>query len=186
MTTEDPRATREEQINAALQERDAALQERERYASRRQSNWGDGFPGERLPGYQIQVIEQTKHGSAAHRFVLDPDTWDEPGGPHWRRYTEKAPPRGPFSELGERWWGVPRRPLAPVEHLANGVDVSAAMLTAIFEALVSKGRHRIELADLKRVVSQLGSRIAQLDALPDESRLLAEPALYAAILDRLP
>ena len=52
----------------------------------------------------------------------------------------------------------------------------------VFDALVSAGRHRIDLADINRIVSQLGSRIVGLPTLAPEQRRIAEPALYAEIL----
>ncbi|MGO9352184.1 MAG: hypothetical protein ACLP3C_15675 [Mycobacterium sp.] len=144
--------------------------------------WGDGLTGERLPGYQILV---TEHGSTKrHRFVLDPDTEDEPGGPHWRWYAGKPPARGAFTERGQRWWGAPRRPLPAITDLAKGVDVPGPTLEVVFDALVSGRRHRIDLADIKRIVSQLGSRIARLDTLAADQRRLVEPALYTEILAR--
>jgi|SRR6185312_1629476 len=168
-------------METAMQERERAMKERERrYANRkRRSN----FNGERrVPGYQIWVV--SSRGAKRHGFVVDP-FWDEPGEPHWRWYTEKPPKRGAsMLQRGERWLGTDSRPLPDVIDLAKGVDVSRGTLEVVFDALVSAERHRIDVADLKRVVSQLGSRIRQLNNLSGEQRRLAEPALYTEILAR--
>jgi hypothetical protein len=71
-----------------------------------------------------------------------------------------------------------------VVDLANGVNLKAAALRIILDALVSAGHHQISLEDLKVVLSQLGSRITQIDTLPIDARRLAEPALYNTILAR--
>ena len=132
--------------------------------------WGDGLHGERLPEYRVVVTERTRRGVAKrHTFVLVADTWNEDGGPHWARETKNLPL---FEPLGE------------TVHLADGVDVAASALTVILEARVSQGRHQVDLADIKVVVSQLGSRLAALDTLTAEQRQLAEPALYAEIVRR--
>jgi hypothetical protein len=52
----------------------------------------------------------------------------------------------------------------------------------IFDALRSAERRTVDIDDLKRVVSQLGSRIKQLPALSAKERRLAEPALYTKIV----
>lgn len=143
----------------------------------RRSRWGTGLEGQRLPGYRVVVTEQTQRGHRKrHTFVLDADTWDSPGGPLWHavRREDRAPARE--FEFGD--------PLPPTVPLARGVDIPAAGLSVILDALVSQEQHRIDLADIKRIVSQLGSRIARLDTLPVAQRRLAEPALYAEILAR--
>ncbi len=159
----------------------------------RKTRWGDGFTGDRLPEYRIVVTEQTQHGNAKrHTFVLDPDTVDEPGGPHWHRYSDRRlPPAVPewallpgMSGEQQRWASMRTVPLPDVVHLSQGVDVPAVTLVVIFEALVSQEQHRIDLAHVKRIVSQLGWRIAQLGTLPPEQRRIAEPALYTEILAR--
>jgi hypothetical protein len=62
--------------------------------------------------------------------------------------------------------------------------VAAPVLAIILDALESQARHQIDLADIKMIVSQLGSRIAQLDTLTAEYRRHAEDALYTEILRR--
>ena len=76
-------------------------------------------------------------------------------------------------------------PLTDPFHVAAGVDVREKTLLLIFEACVSKSKHRVRLDELNLIVSHLGSRIAQLQTLTAEQRLLAEPALYSEIVARL-
>jgi hypothetical protein len=68
--------------------------------------------------------------------------------------------------------------------LADGLDPKASDLVVILDALRSDERHEVDIADITRVVSKLGSFIAQLGSLTAEQRRLAEPALYAEILRR--
>jgi hypothetical protein len=139
--------------------------QRRRAESKTRSRWGKAAGGERLPGYQVVVKERTRHGARKrHTFSLDEDTWDEPGGPHWR-------------VLG-------RQPIPTTVNLAKGVDVAATALVVILEALVSGSRHQIDVDNVKVIVSELGSRIAQLGELSAEDRQHAEPALYTEILAR--
>ena len=164
--TDDPVRAAQEQITAAIEAR------RRAYANspRHRSHWGKELEGQRLPDYRVVVTEQTRHGHRKpHTFVLDPETWDEPGGPHWR-----------WQLHGE----TDCRPLPAIVPLAQGVDVPARTLVVILEALVSKARHRIDLADVNRIVSQLSPHIARLHTLSEEQRRLAEPALYTQILAR--
>ena len=67
-------------------------------------------------------------------------------------------------------------------HLADGADVSPETLTVILDALRSDQRHKVDLTDLKCVISQLGSRNSS--SLSDEQRRHAEDALYPEILRR--
>jgi hypothetical protein len=101
--------------------------------------------------------------------------------------------RIPGCALPSPWPPPPRRRLGTALydqlgdgtiHLADGVDLSAATLTVILNALRSDDRHEIDVDDLKTVLSQLGSLISQLRELDDEQRRLAEPALFAEILRR--
>jgi hypothetical protein len=101
--------------------------------------------------------------------------------------------RIPGSVLPSPWPPPPRRHLGTdlydqlgdgTIHLADGVDFPAATLTVVLDALRSGGRHEVDLGDIKTVLSQLGSRIAQLGNLGDEERRRAEPALYVEILRR--
>lgn len=147
--------------------------------------WGEGLRGQRLPGYRIVVTEQRRRGiSKRHTFILDEDSWDEPGGPHWMREPDdgllKEHYRARATGQGMRW----SQPLPPTVDLSRGVSVTAPVLTLILEALVSDGRHNIDIASVKVIVSQLGPRLTAFDTLDDGHRRLAEPALYKEVLAR--
>ena len=166
---EDPLSAAREQIAAAIDAR------RQAYA-RPRSRWGDGLEGQRLPHYRIVVTEQTRHGrTKRHTFVLDPFADDDPE--HWGRETEK-----PIRAHGELVTFT--EPLRETVSLARGVDMPSSVLVVILEALVSDARHSVDLADIKVVVSQLGSRLGTLDTLSAEQRRRAEPALFAEVLSR--
>ena len=67
-------------------------------------------------------------------------------------------------------------------NLADGVDIPTSTLKAVLDALRSGERHKADLADIKRVISQLGSRIGKLEGLSDEDRQHAASAVYTQIL----
>jgi len=66
------------------------------------------------------------------------------------------------------WDWAGRGPLAdiPVAHLATGVDIPTPTLIFILDALRFYRRHKVDLDDIKRVVSQLGSQISRVGELP--------------------
>jgi len=177
-------------VETAAQQRERVMKEREQaYANspRYRSHWGKGLEGQRLPGYLVSVTERTRHDTAGrHTFVLDPyyDDTQEPGGPRWHRYSGR--PTTAVQAGVSPWAGVPYESLPDLVHLAQGVDIRATTLVIIFEALVSRARHRIDLVDIHRIVSdpELGSFLMRLHALPVQQRRLAEPALYTKILSR--
>lgn len=70
-------------------------------------------------------------------------------------------------------WSLGRDFRIPV-HIAN----------VIFDALRADKRHRVDIDDMKTVVSQLGSQISGLGQLPAEHRRRAEQALCTLILGR--
>ncbi|WP_137147547.1 hypothetical protein [Mycolicibacterium sp. CR10] len=168
-----------EAIAAALTER------RRRTAAKVRSRWGAELNGQRAPGYLVVVTKPGRRGRRIkqYSFVLAEDTWDEPGGPHWERVTERFTADIP---------GAPTRsviclsePLPPdTIDIAAGVRLKTTNLRVVLDALASDGRHSIELEDMKVILSQLGSRMTHLNTLPPEKRQHAEPALYAAILAR--
>ena len=164
----------------------AALSERRRRAvakNRKHRGWGKGLEGQRIPGYLLVLTELTRRGRTKRAsFVLAEDTWDEPGGPHWERVTEKtAHWQDP---LHSRHVIASSEALPATVHLAKDLDLPATMLVVILDALLSDSRHAADIADIRRVRSQLGSRIVQLDALPSDKRQHAEPALYHEVLRR--
>lgn len=141
------------------------------------------------PGYRVLVSDRTHHGrrklhtfvvhTAGERWCREPDIAKAVRGQFDRG---QGTPRNPV-DLAEA--GMLRTPLADVEHLAPGVDVSGPTLAFIFEALASGGRHEVDLKDLNRIVSQLGSLIARTAALAEGgARQQAEAALFAEILRR--
>jgi hypothetical protein len=68
--------------------------------------------------------------------------------------------------------------------LTPGFDIPVTALTVVLDALRSDGRRKVDVGDIKLIVSQLGSRITQLGGLDDETRRYAEAALYKEILWR--
>ncbi|MGZ4585066.1 MAG: hypothetical protein ACXVYI_12090 [Mycobacterium sp.] len=68
--------------------------------------------------------------------------------------------------------------------LGEGVDIQGADLHVILSALRRHGRHEVDLADIKVVLSQLGPRIKQLGDLPPDQARHAIPALYTEIVRR--
>lgn len=68
--------------------------------------------------------------------------------------------------------------------LARGVDVPGSALAIVLDALHSDERRELDLDDVKVIVSQLGSRLTQLDSLDDSQRRHATPTLYSEILRR--
>jgi hypothetical protein len=69
--------------------------------------------------------------------------------------------------------------------LAPGVSPHGSTLAVVLEALRQDQRTRVDVADVKVVLSQLGSHITKLDSLTDEqTRHAAEAALYAEIRNR--
>jgi hypothetical protein len=73
-------------------------------------------------------------------------------------------------------------------HLAEGVDVPESILDIVLDAIASTtssvGHIHVDIADLKIVISQLGSRLSSMELLSDDRRRLAEPALYSEIVKR--
>lgn len=144
--------------------------------------WGEGLDGStRVPGYRISVTEQTGGRRVKrHTFAVGLE-WEDDAGPEWERVTGRVASRRAVQSATDI---VNTDPLAPTVALARGVEVTAPALSVILDALAAAGRHRVDLADLKRVVSQLGARISKLPALTPEQRQHAEPALYCEIVAR--
>lgn len=169
--TDDPVRAAREQINKAMETRIKGYANSPRHRSR----WGAGLEGQRLPGYRVAVTEQTRRGRVKrHTFVLDEETWESPGGPHW--HLARRQYRGDARGFGD--------PLPLTVNLAPGVDIPAAAFTLILDALVSGTRHSIDLAEINAIVSQLGPRLIAFGTLDAQRRQLAEPALYSEILAR--
>lgn len=165
-------------------------------AKRPPSRWGEGLEGQRLPGYRIVLTEETRHGKAKRwTFLLDEDSWDEPGGLHWIiepdrwKITERAHRAGYGTHdkpLNLKQHGLAREPIPPVMHLARGLDVPREALTTILDALVSAAKHELAVADIKKIISQLGRRLVAFNALTEDQRQHAESAVFVQILSRCP
>lgn len=145
--------------------------------------------GEKVADYRVVITEGTRHGrTKRHTFVVDDDDdrWTvEPDIPKLMERGHNAGyGQSKNKPLDTQKWGLARKPLPAKVPLAPSFDVSSSVLIVVLDALVAAGRHQVDLGDMKVVVSQLGSRIAALDSLPDEKRRLAEAALYTEILGR--
>ncbi len=161
----------------------ALNERRRRTAAKVKGRWGQGFFGERLPDYRVVITTSGPSSRKKHTFILVADNEADPDTPlHWERVTETF---RCDDGIGGRLLVSLSEPLPEKVNLAKSVDVPGATLMLVFDALVSGGRHRIDLADINRIVSQLGSRIARFDTLPPEQRRIAEPALYTENLARL-
>ncbi|MCB1266444.1 MAG: hypothetical protein KDB56_18050 [Mycobacterium sp.] len=152
------------------------------------STWGTGLEGQRLPGHRVVITEQTRRGrSNRHTFVIGHDgQWaTEPDLPKLLERTAAAGYGRPGRPADLARAGMLRRPLPATVTLSTGATVSAGALTVILDALAGDGRHRVDVADVKRVVSQLGPRLAALADLPDgDTRHAAERAVHQQILSR--
>lgn len=149
--------------------------------------------GEAVAKYLITVSTASRHGrTKLHTFGKETEA------EHLRWFIETHSSR---KELNQRkvpgvplptpWPPPPRRDLGAAYydelpsgslHLAEGVDISGDTLTVVLDALRSAQRHEVDLDDLRRVVSQCGGRISNLEQLSGGNRSLAEQALHAAIL----
>ena len=150
--------------------------------------WGAGLEGQRLRGHRVVVTEQTRHGRANRAtFVIGhDDRWAiEPDLPKLLERTARAGYGQPGRPNDLERSGMLRRPLPPTVTLCAGVTVSAGALEAILDALAEDGRHRVDVADVKRVVSQLGSRLTALAGIADDqTRQAARAALCKQIVAR--
>ena len=149
-------------------------------------------PEEYSPSYphQVVVTELTRHGRAK-RLTFVRRSIQRTGPGRWR----SEPPSSlksakheieQMKESGKPIRGRAGPPLKAGETvlLCSGVQLPATMLAAILDACASAARHYIDIAEIKTIVSQLGSRITQMETLTEEDRRLAEPALYSEILRR--
>lgn len=161
-------------------------------------------------GYAITVSVATVHGRrTVHNFAFDAPNgnwwaWNPPSPEQIAEHLRGLKDSGYTREFDGHLviYGrpdqhpQPRRPeglgrtrplnddYGSAVHLSDGVDLDAADLAVILDALRSDERHQVDIADMKRVVSQLGSRIARLGALDETLRGHAVNALYVEILRR--
>jgi hypothetical protein len=122
-------------------------------------------------GYAVTVSRMDAAGRRRklHSFVFD--------GRHW----------WPWNFPGRRNTADDSVPLENRDgtvFLADGVNPAAATLAVVLSALHSDGRNQVDLGDVKVVLSQLGSRIRQLNALDGTQRRHAQQALCVQILRR--
>lgn len=149
----------------------------------RKSHWGIGFEGQPLPGYRIVVT--SGRGRKMHTFVLVSGEEEVANSPlHWEHVTETFRDHSSGIPGSRPMPASLSKPLPEKVHLATSVDIPSSILTAILDALVSGSRHKIAIDDVNYIVSEQGSDIAKVCALPEEQRGLAESALYATILRR--
>lgn len=154
--------------------------------------------------HQIGIVERGSRGVVKrHRFARRFPKSE--GTKRWRPETPGS--MAELEELHRQGWGTRNKPMPadmwgsarqaslgiqpnhPLEpgvtiHLAQGLDVSSDALVIILDALASQARHQVDIADIKVVVSELGSYFRQIESLSPEQRQLAEQALYAEILKR--
>jgi hypothetical protein len=154
---------------------------------------------------RITITKTTRHGSRnLHTFVLEEGDWWAWNPPsrgqtkEWRREIVNAGLGAQFNGdlvvFGRHDEQPPRpsrnssdRPLkdyeAPVP-LAKGVNTAGATLAVILDALHSADRHKVDLGNVKAIVSELGSYISSFVKSDGAQRRRAEKALYAEILKR--
>lgn len=144
----------------------ALAQRRRRAAAKARGRWGDGLDGQRPPGFRVVV---TGPGRRGRRIKLGSFILTEDDEPDWQRVTGSD---------------YRSEPLPATVAVGSGVSVAAPSLRVVLDALASGGRHRIEVEDLKVILSQLGSRISHVGVLPAAQRRHAERALHTAILSR--
>ncbi len=128
-----------------------------------------------------------------HTFVSavddhDGSWWVKAEHSHRQRLGQQARTRG--GRTRDTQPDPPRRTMEVAElsaervDLGDGVTPQGLTLKVVLEALRSDNRHKLDLDDLKAVLSQLGSRITALPELSDEQRQHAVPALFNLILQR--
>lgn len=140
--------------------------------------------------HRVVITEGTRHGRAKrHTFVR---RFSKESGPsRWRlepaiSIKSTLHEQRQSEQSGEPIRGRAEPPLKAGTNvtLCGGFKLPATMLVAILDACTSEALHQIDIADIKTIVSQLGSRISQIESLTPEQRRLAEPALYTEILRR--
>lgn len=145
--------------------------------------------------YRVTITAQTRAGRRRTLYsidLIDPDAveltcrwrvWRE-----WHRERvarrESNPLRAAeqFSALGAAIQADDQSsPLEFPEGITKGLILYRDMLFHVCEALHQSRQHKIDVDDLKRVVSIHGGRLAQLDDLDESSQRHATRALYSQI-----
>lgn len=145
-------------------------------------------PGDRRRWYVATPASQSQYG-APSRLLLPRDLPDRDARRELRRQAraegtqwQPPPPIAVTNNLGLGYGEyLSDRPV----NLGEGVAPHGDTLAVVFDALRSDGRSEVDLADLKVVLSQLGSRITHLDTLTDDDqRHAAEVLVYAQVVAR--
>jgi len=153
--------------------------------------------------FLITVTVQTRHGRTnLHTFGIQSEAehlgWFIETPASSKQLKERTVPGVPFlvgaptgqrRRIGARYYmPIGTRSYGPIDdgpiHLGPGVDIGRRALNVILDALRSDQRPTVDLADIKAVVSQLGSHMSRLDNLDEDQRGHAESALYMLILKR--
>lgn len=135
----------------------------------------------------VYVRAITRHGLTLVRLYAREDGCWQDWTPPSHRQLRNGMSATELAELPHRGIGKPSaRTLRQGERvdLGEGVTPEGSTLVVILDALRSAGRNAVDRDDVKLVLSQLGSRVAQLGTLTEEQRRHAEPALHAEILRR--
>lgn len=131
--------------------------------------------------YRVTV---TAGATNLHSFVHIVDAWfvaDPPSrrqSNQWQRRLHPSNPNRPSDDgLTRAPWSRGPGQLSVGDLLderripfARGVEPRGDTLAVVLDALRSGGRHRVDIADVKVVLSQLGSRITRLGSLPAGQR----------------
>ena len=153
--------------------------------------------------FLITVTAQTRRGrTSLHTFSIQSEAehlgWFVEMPASHGQLKERTVPGGtlptawpppPRRDIGTRYYApIGTRNYGPINDppidLGPGVDIPRRALNVILDALRSDQRTVVDLADLKAVVSQFGSRMKRLDSLPEDQRGHAEAALYTLVLGR--
>lgn len=112
-------------------------------------------------------------------------------GGRWHNSTMGSTKQIAAVHRGERGWASPdasvkqKPPQTLVIHLAKGLDVHKTTMDTILESVRRAGKHEMDVAGIRVVVSKLGGRIAAFNRLSPSQRRHAEAALYTEILSAL-
>ena len=130
----------------------------------------------RTSEYAITVV--TRRGAAWRKIC----TFGSYTRGEWFRVNARSARQG---RQPERRTGTLKEPLSgPTVPLAGDFPVARDQLVIVLEALRSDERHRVDVDDIKVIVSQLGWPMSQLGTLPADQLRHAEAALYKEICRR--
>lgn len=145
--------------------------------------------GDRRRWYVATPASQRQYGTAPSRLLSPRQIADRDARRELRRQAraegtgwQPPLPITPPNTLGLDYGNyLSDRPV----NLGEGVTPHGNTLAVVLDALRAHGRAEVDLGDLKVVLSQLGARITQLDALTDvEQRIAAEELVSDQIVAR--